>query len=333
MTEPILVLAGKPVLQFHPAVDLATGRLLGFEALVRWLHPEKGLIPPGVLIPWAEANGDIIALNAWVLAEACRQAQRWPSGIQLAVNCSLVQLRQGEASRAAARALEESGLNPDRLTVEITERTVADDQASADLRALTAMGVHLAVDDVGTSWSSLAPLRAFSIETVKIDRAFITSLEAEEGMNRAIIEAIIHVAHTLNMSVVAEGVETAQQTAILKQFGADVAQGFFFAHPLHPEETEAMASAEPRVIFSLTSPTMPSFHQPRPFTLLSGSGQDQPVSAPVAQDLPLAVGGGSLRTTATAAVSPPMPSLTSLPDNGGLTEVINEDTHLVIPES
>jgi EAL domain-containing protein (putative c-di-GMP-specific phosphodiesterase class I) len=246
-----MTLAGKPVLEYQPAVDLATGRLLGMEALVRWEHPTKGRIAPDILIPWAEENGDIVALNAWVMEAACCEAELWSTGLQLAVNCSMIQLRRGEASKAAARALETSGLNPDRLTIEVTERTINDDRAAADLRALADLGVHLAVDDVGTSWSSLQVLRKFAIEIVKIDRAFINNLEAEEGMNRAIVEAIIHVGHSLAMSTVAEGVESAQQAAILREFGADVGQGYFFAPPLNGEEAHQLATAEPRPIFSL----------------------------------------------------------------------------------
>lgn len=246
------MLAGAPFLELQPAVDLATGRLLGFEALLRWQHPEHGLILPGVLIPWAEANGDIVELNAWVLAEACHQAQRWPSGIQLAVNCSIVQLRQGEASRSVAVALERSGLNPDRLTVEVTEHTIADERAARDLQALSALGVHLAVDDVGTMWTSLQALQRFAVETVKIDAAFVGNLESQEGMNRAIVEAIIHVGHSLAMSTVAEGVETAVQTAILRDFGADVGQGYFFAPPMSVDDALALATTEPRAVFPLT---------------------------------------------------------------------------------
>ena len=249
--EPSMTLAGKPVLEYQPAVDLATGRLLGMEALVRWEHPTKGRIAPDILIPWAEENGDIVALNAWVMEAACCEAQLWSTGLQLAVNCSMIQLRRGEASKAAVRALETSGLNPDRLTIEVTERTINDDRAAADLRALADLGVHLAVDDVGTSWSSLQVLRKFAIEIVKIDRAFINNLEAEEGMNRAIVEAIIHVGHSLAMSTVAEGVESSQQAAILREFGADVGQGYFFAPPLCGEEAHQLATAEPRPIFSL----------------------------------------------------------------------------------
>jgi EAL domain-containing protein (putative c-di-GMP-specific phosphodiesterase class I) len=249
--EPSIALAGKPVLEFQPAVDLATGRLLGMEALVRWEHPTRGRIAPDILIPWAEENGDIVELNAWVMEAACCEAELWSTGLQLAVNCSIIQLRRGEASKAAVQALEASGLNPDRLTIEITERTINDDRAADDLRALCDLGVHIAVDDVGTSWSSLQVLRKFAIEIVKIDRAFINNLESEEGMNRAIVEAIIHVGHSLAMSTVAEGVESAEQVAILREFGADVGQGYFFAPPLREDDAHKLATAEPRPIFSL----------------------------------------------------------------------------------
>ncbi len=249
---PQIGLEGEPVLEYQPAVDLDNGRLLGFEALLRWRHPERGLIPPNVLIPWAESNNHIVELNAWVLEEACREASRWASAIQVAVNCSLVQLRHHQASLAAKRALAATGLNPDRLTVEITESAVADEQANQDLGALLRHGVHLAVDDVGTSWATLENLRRFSIEVAKIDRSFISALEPHEGMNRAIVEAIVHVSHSLAMSTVAEGVETAEQVVVLKELGADVAQGFFFAPPMPADEARVLATSEPPVLFSLT---------------------------------------------------------------------------------
>ncbi|MDA8183638.1 MAG: EAL domain-containing protein [Actinomycetota bacterium] len=247
-TPPTLVLTGEPLVEYQPAVDLATGRLIGFEALVRWNHPTRGHIPPEILIPWAESSDDIVTLNAWVIEQACEVASTWPSGLQIAVNCSNVQLHQRQASKAVSSALEMSGLNPDRLTVEITERAAADDDASADLRDLAALGVHLAVDDVGTSWSSLQPLKQLDVEIVKIDRAFVNSLEPTEGMNRAIVEAIIHVSHSLNMSTVAEGVESANQAAILREFGADAAQGFYYCPPVPVQRACDLASAEPRPI-------------------------------------------------------------------------------------
>jgi len=258
---PSMVLTGHPVVEFQPAVDLATGRLLGFEALARWDHPTRGHIPPEILIPWAESSDDILALNAWVIEQACLSASSWASGLQLAVNCSIVQLHQRQASKAVANALELSGLNPDRLTVEITERAAADHDATADLRDLAALGVHLAVDDVGTSWSTLQPLRRLSVEIVKIDKAFVGGLEPREGMNRAIVEAIVHVSHSLNMSTVAEGVESAEQAAILRQFGADAAQGYYYCPPLPVEKACEIASMEPRPI--LPSAALVSVARPR----------------------------------------------------------------------
>jgi len=255
MTSDSEVLEGNPLLHFQPAVDLATGRLLGFEALVRWEHPKRGLIPPDILLPWAEESGYIVNLNAWVLSEACRQAASWPSAIQVAVNCSVSELRNHRMSLAAASALRESGLNPDRLTVEVKESTVADAASCDDLNALSRLGVHLAVDNVGTSWSTLENLRRFGIETAKIDREFISGLEPQEGMNRAITEAIIHVSHSLSISTVAEGIETLEQVAILREFGADVGQGYYFARPMPSEQAQTMATTEPRKAFSLTAQT------------------------------------------------------------------------------
>ena len=281
-----LVLDGKPVLEYQPAVDMTSGRLLGFEALVRWDHPTRGYIPPNILIPWAEANDHIIDLNAWVLADACRQASPWPIGIQLSVNCSAVQLRQGEASRAVTAALEETGFDADRLTVEITETTVADELTAGDLRALSKLGIHLAVDDVGTSWSTLENLRRFDIETAKIDRAFITGLEPHEGMNRAIVDAIIHVAQSLSMTTVAEGIETAQQVATLRDFGADIGQGYFFAKPLSAADAHALAMTEPRPLFALAGDMVePSTAgvQPRAFRLLTNDDFPAPLGEPPAE--------------------------------------------------
>jgi EAL domain-containing protein (putative c-di-GMP-specific phosphodiesterase class I) len=316
-----MTLAGKPVLEYQPAVDLATGRLLGMEALVRWEHPTKGRIAPDILIPWAEENGDIVALNAWVMEAACCEAQLWSTGLQLAVNCSMIQLRRGEASKAAARALETSGLNPDRLTIEVTERTINDDRAAADLRALADFGMHLAVDDVGTSWSSLQVLRKFAIEIVKIDRAFINNLEAEEGMNRAIVEAIIHVGHSLAMSTVAEGVESAQQAAILREFGADVGQGYFFAPPLCGEEAHALATAEPRPIFSLgpgRESSAPAALVQHPFALTAPGDQHLiRSSAPVARSNVLSDPFADLfPATPGGAVPPVVPFETGMSQTG-----------------
>jgi len=254
IARPELGLDGEPELVFQPAVDLATGRLLGFEALLRWNDPVLGAIPPSVLIPWAEANGHMASLNAWVLSEACTRAVAWEADLQLAVNCSVFQLRQREAASAASIALEESGLNPDRLTLEITETSVTDDVAAADLRAMSRLGIQLTVDDIGSDWSTLENLHHFAINTMKIDGSLIQGLANDGGVNQAIVETIVRVSHSLGICTVAEGVESAEQVAILRQVGADVAQGYFFAPPLSAEDAQALTVMEPLPVFTLPEP-------------------------------------------------------------------------------
>ena len=251
--RPELGLDGEPELVFQPAVDLATGRLLGFEALLRWNDPDLGLIPPSVLIPWAEANGHMVALNAWVLSEACGAAARWQSDLQLAVNCSVFQLRRREAASAAAAALEESGLNPDRLTIEITETSIVDDGAAADLHAMSRLGIQLTVDDIGSDWSTIESMQQFAINTMKIDGTLIEGLADPAGVSRAMVETIVHVSHSLGICTVAESVETAKQVRILRELGADVGQGYFFAPPLAVEDAQTLTTMDPLPVFPLTA--------------------------------------------------------------------------------
>lgn len=245
-----LILTGEPALEYQPLVDLASGRLLGFEALLRWRHPEEGMILPSLLLPWLEANGDIVQLGEWVLAEGCQQAASWPKNIQLAVNLSIIQLRRGVGSSAVAKALGLSGLEPDRLTIEVTEHALVEDVAMNDLRTIGGFGVELAVDDVGTSWTSFDVLRRMAVNTVKIDRSFVGSLEAHQGINRLVVETVVSLAHSEGISTVAEGVETSLQTSIVREFECDAAQGYFFAPPL-PIETAASLANEPGYCFAL----------------------------------------------------------------------------------
>ena len=237
-----LDIEGEPELVFQPAIDLATGRLLGFEALLRWNDPVEGPIAPGVLIPWAEENGRMTDLNAWVMSEACGRAAEWGSDVQVAVNCAVSQLRRREAADAVACALEESGLNPDRLTVEVTEAAVTDPAAAAELHVLSRLGIQLTVDDIGSDWSTLENVQQFAINTMKIDGSLVDGLEHPEGVNQAIVETIIRVSHTLGICPVAEAVETAGQVSILRRLGADVAQGYFFAAPLSVDDTLAFTA-------------------------------------------------------------------------------------------
>jgi EAL domain-containing protein (putative c-di-GMP-specific phosphodiesterase class I) len=246
-------LVGEPRLAYQPVVDLGSGKLLGFEALLRWHHPSEGLILPQLLIPWAEANGDIVAIGEWVLREGCRHACKWPGSLQLAVNCSIVQLRRGEASHGVEAALEESGLEPDRLTIEVAEHAMSDEAAVTELRAIAAMGVQLAVDDVGTSWTSFELLRRMVINTVKIDESFVSSLEPNQGINRMVVETVVHLAHSAGMSTVAEGVESAVHAQIVREFDSDAAQGYFFAPPLDMDRATELANS-PDLRFPMDGP-------------------------------------------------------------------------------
>ncbi len=249
---PDLGIDGEPELLFQPAVDLATGRLLGFEALLRLRRcvPVPGYISPNELIPCAEANGHMKAVNDWVLSEACSKAAAWRPEIQLAVNCSVFQLRRHEASASAAAALEVSGLDPGRLSIEFTGSALADERALHDLGVLAKLGVQLTLDDMVADWSSVTDLRRIAVSTVKIDGSFIGGLDHVGGSNRSIVETIIKLIHSLDLCTGAKAVETAGQVAILREIGADVGQGYFFAPPLTAEETLALATMD-------TIPTLP----------------------------------------------------------------------------
>ncbi len=251
-TEPTFALAGSPFLEYLPVVDLSSGRLLGMEALVRWQHPTQGLISPNQLIPHAEKSGDIGPLTRWIVLEACRQACSWSPSIQLGVNCTIDQLRRGEVSNAVASALEQTGFRSGQLTLEVTEDAIVDPSASADLKTLSQMGVQLSVDDAGTNWSSFEPFKRHSISTVKIDGSFIAGLESTQGINRLVVETVIHMAHSLGMSAIVEAVETATQVEIVRSFNADAAQGFFFARPMSGENALSLAGSSDVPQFSRT---------------------------------------------------------------------------------
>ena len=251
---PYLGQDGTATLVFQPAVDLATGRLLGFEALFRWRDTSGNDVPPDTFIPQAEAQGHMNELNAWVLSEACAQAVRWPSEIQLAVNCSVFPLHRGNAALAAASALEESGLNPDRLTVEVTESSVVDTEAAADMRVMTRLGIQLTVDDVGADLSILEDLRDCVVNTVKIDASLTSGLTIPGSPSRASVEAIVTLCRSLGICTVAEAVESAEQVAVLREIGAETAQGYFFSPPLSATDAANLAAMIPHPRFALSFP-------------------------------------------------------------------------------
>lgn len=225
---------GELELYYQPIVAVADRRIVGFEALVRWNHPEDGLIPPGNFIPLAEENGLIAPIGEWVLAEACRQARGWSDAglppVPIAVNLSAVQMKRQDLPVMVRRLLAESRLPPGRLELELTETAMMEDAVTAGrvLADIKAMGMGLAVDDFGTGYSSLGRLKRFPVCKLKIDRSFVADV-AEDDSDRAIARAIVSLAHALDLTVVAEGVETEAQFAILAAEGCDSVQGFLFS--------------------------------------------------------------------------------------------------------
>ena len=240
---------------YQPMVELATNRIIGFEALVRWQHPQRGMIPPDDFIPLAEDTGIILNIGNWVLREACRQACLWhavarASPLQMSVNLSARQLHQPRLVEEISGVLTETGLDPRRLKLEITESVVMGDAEATirTLRDLKALGVQLAIDDFGTGYSSLSYLRRFPVDNLKIDRSFISHLGLDSE-NTEIVRAIIMLARALGLLVTAEGVETTAQMEALKALGCDWAQGYFLSRPLAADAITDLLR-QPRVVES-----------------------------------------------------------------------------------
>jgi diguanylate cyclase (GGDEF)-like protein len=221
------------VLHFQPLWRLPDRRLLGFEALIRWNHPERGSISPAEFIPLAEETGSIREIGSWVLNDACRQLARWPEAIYVAVNVSAVQVRWPGLVGMVRSALERNGIAPARLELELTETAMleAGGQISDTLRALRGLGVRLAMDDFGTGYSSLTHLRDFELDSIKIDRSFVNTAANDRGA-RAVIRAVTSMARDLSVLTVGEGVETPEQLMRLVDLGCDVAQGHLLGRPM-----------------------------------------------------------------------------------------------------
>ncbi|WP_290868077.1 EAL domain-containing protein [Aquabacterium sp.] len=228
------------MLHFQPQFDLRGGAVIGFEALVRWQHSERGLIGPGEFIPVAEETGQIVPLGNWVLREACRQAAAWPVPLRVAVNLSAVQFRSSAVIELVDEALARSGLPPERLELEITESALIEDHvgAQATLTALRTRGVRVALDDFGTGYSSLAYLRRFTMDKLKIDGMFVRSLGSDAGA-QAVVTAIISLAKALRLETTAEGIETPEQLVMLKALGCDDVQGYLVSRPMPGHEVAA----------------------------------------------------------------------------------------------
>ena len=217
---------------YQPLVDTERGRVAGFEALLRWRHPVRGTVSPAEFIPVAEDMGLIRAIGAWVLQEACREAATWPDDVKVAVNLSPVQFSGGDIVGAVARALEGSGLAAGRLELEITESLLLADTGAVleTLHRLRQLGTRIAMDDFGTGYSSLSYLQRFPFDKIKIDQAFIRQL-SDKSDSAAIVRAVIGLGKSLGMAIIAEGVETAEQLAILQAEGCWDVQGYFFSPP------------------------------------------------------------------------------------------------------
>ena len=217
-------------IHYQPLVDLRSDRVTGCEALVRWRHPERGMISPADFIPVAEDTGLIVELGEWVLRTACAEAAHWPDHVRLAVNVSPVQLKEPTLSLKIAAALAASGLPANRLELEITEAVLIrdDETALAILHEMRGLGVRISLDDFGTGYSSLSYLKRFPFDKIKIDRCFVADMTEADGSS-AIIQAVVNIAAARNMTTVAEGVETQLQKELLRALGCTQMQGFLFS--------------------------------------------------------------------------------------------------------
>jgi EAL domain-containing protein (putative c-di-GMP-specific phosphodiesterase class I) len=207
--------------------------MVGAEALVRWQHPDRGLIAPDTFIPIAEESGLILSLSDWVLETACACAAQWPDGLFVSVNLSPTEFKRGNLMERVRHALQVSGIDPARMELEITESVMLEDAVGAldVMRALKQLGIRIAMDDFGTGYSSLSYLRAFPFDGLKIDRSFLSRLEESED-DQAIIHAIVGLGRALALTVTAEGIETAEHLAMLKAVACDEGQGYFLSRPL-----------------------------------------------------------------------------------------------------
>ncbi len=230
-------------LLYQPTIDLQTQHVVGVEALIRWRHPPRGVIPPDTFIPLAEETGLIVPIGRWVLAEACKQAAVWHDeshSVQVSVNVSARQLDHNNLLEDVQGALADSDLEPSTLTLEITETALMRDADSTaqQLRKLKALGVRIAIDDFGTGYSSLAYLSQFPVDVLKIDRAFVTRL-TDSADSRALAHTLIQLGKTLDLETLAEGIEEQAQLEILKHEQCDLGQGYLFARPLSPEDIQS----------------------------------------------------------------------------------------------
>jgi diguanylate cyclase (GGDEF)-like protein/PAS domain S-box-containing protein len=243
---------GEIVLYYQPQMRIGSA-VTGFEALARWKHPQRGSVPPSVFIPLAEESGTILAMGEWILREACREAASWPRPLNIAINLSPVQFRDGDLPSLVHTILLETGLAPGRLEIEITENVLIDDfsRALSIMRRLKALGIRISMDDFGTGYSSLAYLQAFPFDKIKIDQSFISSVVVNP-QSAAIVRAVIGLARGLNLPVIAEGVETHDQLAFLTQESCDEVQGYYVGRPSTIDQYDELVG-RPRAVIRETA--------------------------------------------------------------------------------
>jgi EAL domain-containing protein (putative c-di-GMP-specific phosphodiesterase class I) len=239
-------------LHYQPKVDLASGRITGVEALLRWTHPELGMLSPVQFIPLAEETGLIVPIGRWVLKQACAQNMAWQRQglrpLSMAVNLSPRQFADESLLHYIDDALSSCGMSPMLLQLEVTESMVMQNVSRAVriLEAIRSRGIRLAIDDFGTGYSSMSLMKQFPIDTIKIDRSFVRNL-ADDGEDQAIAQAIINMGKALGMTIVAEGVETIEQETFLRNHACDETQGFLFSRPVPPDELPQLLQRRPAV--------------------------------------------------------------------------------------
>ncbi len=247
---------GEFFLEYQPKIEARTKKIIGTEALIRWRHPAKGVIPPGEFIPLAEESGLILPIGEWVLRTACEQNAAWQKSgstpLPVAVNLSCAQFRQPDLLQGIKSVLSKSDLNPGDLELEITESTIMEnvEEAGVILRALKDLGVRISIDDFGTGYSSLSSLKRFTLDVLKIDRSFIKDLLSDPD-DRAITSAIIGMAHSLGLKVIAEGVDSEEQVAFLRDLGCDEVQGHLFSPPISADDMREILRHGQRTCSSL----------------------------------------------------------------------------------
>jgi EAL domain-containing protein (putative c-di-GMP-specific phosphodiesterase class I) len=228
-------------MHYQPFVNLLSGQISTLEALIRWNHPERGLVFPADFIPLAEETALIVPIGEWALQQACKDAAGWPSAVSVAVNLSPVQFKELDLAQTVTDALASSGLSSDRLELEITETALLRNQKSTieAMRQLRALGVRIVMDDFGTGHSSLTALRNFPFDKIKIDRSFVHDLLSKHE-SRAIIHAVVQLAGSLGLETTAEGIETQGELDYLKRVGCTEAQGYLFSKAVPPRDVRAL---------------------------------------------------------------------------------------------